>query len=87
MLTDSKVRGRRSGEAPEVEEKETDSYCLSQVSASSCCQKQDPGVADLGLLWLKQRWWHEERHHIMSGRKGESGAVVECYGWAKCRPW
>ena len=81
MLTDSKVRGRRSREAPQVEEKEADSYCLSQVSASSCRQKQDPGVVDLGLLW------HKERHHIMSGRKGESGAVAECYGWAKCGSW
>lgn len=70
VLTDSKVRGRRSGETPQVEQKEADSYCLSQVSACSHCQKQDPGVVDLGPLWLKQRCWHKERHHIMSGRKG-----------------
>lgn len=86
MLNDSKVRGRR-GEAPQVEEKKADSDALFQVSASIHCQKQDPGVVDLGLLWLKQRCWHEERHHIMSGRKGESGEVAECKGWAKCRSW
>lgn len=32
-----------------------------QIRASTCCQKEDPGVVDHGLLWLKQR--HEERHH------------------------
>lgn len=63
------------------------SYCLSQVSAGSHCQKQDPGVVDLGVLWLKQRCWHKQWHHIMSMRKGESGTVAECYGCAKCRLW
>lgn len=37
-----------------MEEREADYFCLSHVSSSSCSQKQDPGLAALCLLQLKQ---------------------------------
>lgn len=61
----------------QVEENQADSYSLSQVPASSCCQKQNPGVVAVRLLLLKHRCCHEERRHEWEkGREWCSGRVL-----------